>query len=49
MGIALVYLRIRKIIAGYQIELEETQSQEKKTRQEKDELMRNMAHDLRTP
>lgn len=49
VGIALVYLRIRKIIAGYQIELEETQSQEKKTRQEKDELMRNMAHDLRTP
>ena len=44
-----MYLRIRKIIAGYQIELEETQSQEKKTRQEKDELMRNMAHDLRTP
>lgn len=49
VGIALVYLRIRKIIAGCQIELEETQSQEKKTRQEKDELMRNMAHDLRTP
>ncbi|WP_455719526.1 sensor histidine kinase [Agathobacter sp.] len=49
MGIVFVYLRIRKIIAGYQTELEETQSREKKARQEKDELMRNMAHDLRTP
>lgn len=49
MGIVFVYLRIRKIIAGYQTELEETQLQEKKARQEKDELMRNMAHDLRTP
>ena len=44
-----VYLRIRKIIAGYQTELEASQEQEKKARQEKDELMRNMAHDLRTP
>lgn len=49
LGIVFVYLRIRKIIAGYQTELEETQSQEKKARQEKDDLMRNMAHDLRTP
>lgn len=48
-GIIFVFLRVRKIIVGYQIELEETQSQEKKARQEKDELMRNMAHDLRTP
>lgn len=49
MGIVFVYLRIRKIIAGYQTELEASQEQEKKARQEKDELMRNMAHDLRTP
>ena len=49
VGIALVYLWIRKIIAGYQTELEASQEQEKKARQEKDELMRNMAHDLRTP
>ncbi len=49
LGIVFVYLRIRKIMAGYQTELEETQSQEKKARQEKDDLMRNMAHDLRTP
>lgn len=48
MGIVFVYLRIRKIIAGYQTELEASQEQEKKARQEKDELMRNMAHDLRT-
>ena len=49
LGIVFVYLRIRKIIAGYQTELEASQEQEKKARQEKDELMRNMAHDLRTP
>ena len=49
LGIVFVYLRIRKIIAGYQTELEASQSQEKKARQEKDDLMRNMAHDLRTP
>ena len=41
LGIVFVYLRIRKIIAGYQTELEASQEQ--------DELMRNMAHDLRTP
>ena len=49
MGIVFVYLRIRKNIVGYQTELEASQEQEKKARQEKDELMRNMAHDLRTP
>ena len=36
MGIVFVYLRIRKIIAGYQTELEASQEQEKKARQEKD-------------
>lgn len=30
MGIVFVYLRIRKIIAGYQTELEASQEQEKK-------------------
>ena len=49
LGIVFVYLRIRKIIAGYQTELEASQEQAQKARQEKDELMRNMAHDLRTP
>ena len=31
-GIVFVYLRIRKIIAGYQTELEASQGQEKKAR-----------------
>ena len=31
MGIVFVYLRIRKIIAGYQTELEASQEQEKKS------------------
>ena len=51
MGIVFVYLRIRKINSGrIKQELEViTGTGGKKARQEKDELMRNMAHDLRTP
>ena len=49
VGIILVFIRVKNIIKSYQYELETAQMQEKKAREEKDELMRNMAHDLRTP
>lgn len=47
--VLLIFLRIRKMIRDILGKLREAEKEEQKARVEKDSLMRNMAHDLRTP
>lgn len=48
-GICVIYRCVNNIIKDYKVNIDKAHEQERKARDEKDQLMRNMAHDLRTP
>lgn len=48
-GAYVIYRCVNNIIKDYKVNIGKAHEQERKARDEKDQLMRNMAHDLRTP